>query len=47
MAGRYVKRPVNWGMLHQLARPQIKIIENVVADLERDWLKKLRRECSE
>jgi len=33
-------------MLPKLARPQIKIIENFVADLERDWLKKLHRERS-
>jgi len=32
------------GKFLNLARPQIKIIENFVAALERDWLKKLRRE---
>jgi hypothetical protein len=34
-------------MLPKLARPHIKIIENFVADLECDWLKKLRRERGE
>ena len=35
------------GKFLKLARPQIKIIENFVAALERDWLKKLRREREE
>jgi c-di-GMP-binding flagellar brake protein YcgR len=35
------------GKFLNLARPQIKIIENFVAALERDWLKKLRRERGE
>jgi hypothetical protein len=34
-------------LLPKLARPQIKIIENFAADLERDWLMKLLRELSE
>ena len=35
------------GKFLELTRPQIKIIENFVAALERDWLKKLRRERGE
>jgi len=35
------------GKFIQLARPQIKIVENFIAALERDWLKKLRREREE
>jgi len=34
-------------MLPKFARPHIKVIENCVADLERDWLMKLRRERGE
>jgi len=37
MAGRYVKgRRTGGGMLPKLTRPQIKIIENFVTELERD-----------
>jgi flagellar brake protein len=35
------------GKFLNLTRPQIKTIENFVATLERDWLKKLRRERGE
>ena len=35
------------GKFLNLERPQLKIIENFVAALERDWLKKLRRERGE
>jgi c-di-GMP-binding flagellar brake protein YcgR len=35
------------GKFLKLTRPQIKLIENFVAALERDWLKKLRRERGE
>jgi c-di-GMP-binding flagellar brake protein YcgR len=35
------------GRFLSLTRPQIKIVENFVAALERDWLKKLRRERGE
>jgi c-di-GMP-binding flagellar brake protein YcgR len=35
------------GKFINLTRPQLKLIENFVAALERDWLKKLRRERDE